>query len=198
MEYKKILFCTGIAAGMISLHGISACNPKKADAKESSTTMISREDTIKHGEYLVTVIGCNDCHSPKTMGPKGPEIIPDKMLGGFPGDAPIPKAGDAAKSPWILFTPDLTATIGPWGMSFAANISSDPTGIGSWTEEQFFTALRQGKYKGLPGNRDLLPPMPWQSFRHLSDGDIRSIFAYLKSTRPVKNVVPAAILPKDL
>jgi hypothetical protein len=51
--------------------------------------------------------------------------------------------------------------------------------------------LRKGKWKGIEQNRSLMPPMPWQSFAQLKDQDIKAIFAYLKSTKPVKNLVPA-------
>ncbi len=97
-----------------------------------------------------------------------------------------------------MFGPDFTNTAGMWGMSFAGNISSDETGIGNWTEEQFMTALRKGKYKGLEGSRDLLPPMPWIVYKNMSDDDIRSIFAYLKTTKPVRNIVPAPKLLSEL
>lgn len=84
------------------------------------------------------------------------------------------------------------------GVSFSANLTSDSTGIGGWTEEQFAKALRQGKSKGLDGNRQLLPPMPWPNYITLTDADMKAIFAYLKSTKPVKNVVPAPIPPDQL
>lgn len=69
-------------------------------------------------------------------------------------------------------------------MSFAANITSHETGIGNWTEEQFIRALREGKYKGLPNGRLLLPPMPWPYYGQLNDEALRAIFAFLKSTKP--------------
>ena len=95
----------------------------------------------------------------------------------------------------MLFGGDLTSAVGPWGVSFSANISSDETGIGNWTEAAFINAMRHGKIKGLDNNRDMLPPMPWNNFAKFSDDDLKSIFAYLKSTTPVTNVVPA---PKQL
>ena len=88
----------------------------------------------------------------------------------------------------------LTNYVGPWGISYSANISSDSTGIGNWSEKQFFKAIREGKYLGLDNTRPLLPPMPWQEYRHASDDDLRAIFAFLKSTKPVKNVVPQAMI----
>jgi hypothetical protein len=41
----------------------------------------------------------------------------------------------------------------------------------------------------------LLPPMPWPSLKNLTDGELKAIFAYLKSTRPIANVVPASLPP---
>lgn len=96
-----------------------------------------------------------------------------------------------------MFSLTGTAIAGPWGVSYAANLTSDETGIGNWTEQQFFKAFRQGKYKGLDNSRTLLPPMPWQMYSQVTDADVSAIFAYLKSTTPVDNVVPAAVAPQD-
>jgi hypothetical protein len=160
--------------------------------------MATKADSIKRGEYLVTVLGCNDCHSPKKMTPTGPVIDSALMLSGYPSSRPITKVNKATAGPWILFEPDLTAAVGPWGMSFTANLTSDDTGLGTWTEEQFFTAIRKGKYMGMVGSRNLLPPMPWEAYRNMQDGDLSSIFAYLKSLKPVKNIVPPPIPPDKL
>jgi len=188
-----IFLAVTVAAGLYSL---SSCDNKVVDAK-AAPRLVTKLDTVKRGEYLVGIMGCNDCHSTKSFGPKGPVIDSMTKLGGFLSSKPIPEINKSA-GPWVMFTPDLTATVGPWGMSFAANISSDDTGIGTWSEQQFFLAMRQGKYMGLPGSRSLLPPMPWQSFGTASDDDLRAIFAYLKSTKPVKNVVPAPIAPDKI
>jgi len=96
------------------------------------------EEVIAHGEYLVTIMGCNDCHSPKRMGATGPEIIPELMLSGFPAERPILEFKDTLiKNGFAMFYPDLTAGAGPWGMTFAGNLTPDETGIGDWSEEQF-------------------------------------------------------------
>lgn len=99
------------------------------------------------------------------------------------------------ESKGLALTMDLTEWVGPWGVSFTANLTPDATGIGNWTEEQFMLALRQGKFKGLPGARQLLPPMPWEMYRHMSDDEIKAIFAYLKSIKPISNNVPAPVPP---
>jgi cytochrome c553 len=194
MKKRTYLFTTVF----FSLILLASCNsnqkPEVAAAPEPTA-----EQLVKRGEYLVTIMGCNDCHSPKSLGPQGPQIIPELMLSGYPADRPQLKVETAAlKKGWVLLTGDLTSAAGPWGVSFAANLTSDPTGIGSWTEENFKRALKEGKYKGMPGGRTLLPPMPWQNFANISDEDVSAIFAYLQSTKPVKNVVPAAIPPDQV
>jgi mono/diheme cytochrome c family protein len=157
------------------------------------------EQLIQRGEYLVTTMGCNDCHSPKKMGPHGPMIIDSLILSGYPADRPLPKVDvKTIKNGWVLLNEDLTAAAGPWGVSFAANLTSDQSGIGNWTEENFKRALKEGKFKGLERSRTLLPPMPWANFVNISDEDISAIFAYLKSTKPVRNAVPMAIPPQEV
>jgi mono/diheme cytochrome c family protein len=156
----------------------------------------TQEQLVQKGEYLVTIMGCNDCHSPKKAGPQGPMIIAELMLSGYPADRPLPKVNaQAMKDGWMLMNEDMTAYSGPWGVSFAANLTSDQTGIGNWTEVNFKRALKEGKYKGLEGSRMLLPPMPWTNFTTLNDDDAKAIFAYLKSTKPVKNVIPMPLPP---
>jgi hypothetical protein len=156
------------------------------------------EQIIERGDYLVTIMSCHDCHSPKKMGTH-PEIITELMLSGYPADQPVFKVStDLTSKGMSIFNPDLTASAGPWGMSFAANLTSDQTGIGNWTEENFKRALKEGLYKGIQGSRTLLPPMPWFNYVNILDEDIEAIFAYLKSTPPVSNVVPLPIPPDKL
>jgi hypothetical protein len=132
------------------------------------------------------------------MGPAGPEIDMSRRLSGRPANSPFPDVDTATLKKWALFAPDGTAAVGPWGASFSANLTSDATGTGNWTFEQFKTALRKGKYKGLESGRDLLPLMPWQQYRHLTDDDMHDIFAYLRTTKPINNIVPAPIPPHKL
>jgi mono/diheme cytochrome c family protein len=194
MKTITLLFSIGAAV----LYSLTSCNPSNS----KPATTIPAEDSmqfIKRGEYLVNSIGCDDCHSPKKMGPQGPELDAALRLSGYPAERPLLPADEAAlQSGWVLFGGDLTAAIGPWGASFAANLTSDETGIGKWTEAQFIKAIREGKSKGLDGTRPLLPPMPWQNYKKLKDEDLKSIYAYLKTTTPVKNIVPSPIPLKDV
>lgn len=189
-----------VAATCFTIMAASCTNSSQKSAENNTAVKtVSPEDIVKHGEYLVTIMGCNDCHSPKIMGPNGPEIIPELMLSGFPLDRPIVKFNDPLlKEGFGMFYPDLTAAAGPWGVSFAANLTSDQSGIGSWTEEQFKRALTEGKFKGIAGARALLPPMPWFNYTNMKDEDVSAIFAYLKSTKPVVNVVPQPIPPDQM
>lgn len=180
---------------MVMLGGIlffSACNNAPAAGETKITTL---QDTVKRGEYLVQIMGCHDCHSPKKMGPNGPELIPDLLLSGFPASLTIPPVdSNAVKNGWAALWADLTTAVGPWGQTYAANLTSDDTGIGNWTLDQFKKALKEGKYKGLDNSRPLMPPMPWQNYKNITDEDVAAIFAFLKSTKPVKNVPPPAKL----
>ncbi|MFN8252803.1 MAG: diheme cytochrome c-553 [Ferruginibacter sp.] len=178
-----------IAASLLVTVFYACSNPA------ATKTPAVAEDPVKRGEYLVTIMGCDDCHSPKKMGPHGPEIIAERRFSGFPADFTPPQLdSNATKNGWVSLWADLTSAVGPWGQTFAANITSDTTGIGTWTEAQFKKAFTEGKYKGLDNTRPLMPHMPWQNYRNIKEEDVKAIFAFLKSTKPVNNVVPAAKL----
>jgi hypothetical protein len=88
----------------------------------------------------------------------------------------------------------MTAWAGPWGVSYAANLTPDGnTGLGIWSEEMFVKAMRTGKH--MSAGRDILPPMPWQSIATLNDEDIKAIYAYLRTVPPISNHVPEPLGP---
>jgi mono/diheme cytochrome c family protein len=161
---------------------------RKASLKESS---------VERGEYLVTLGGCNDCHTPKMPGPGGaPEPDAKRLLSGHPENAPHPEwtPEDVKRNVLITANGTGTAFAGPWGVSFAANLTPDKkTGIGEWTEATFIQIARTGKHQGQPNGRDILPPMPWFKLKDLSEADLNAIWAYLRSIPPVKNQVPFPI-----
>jgi hypothetical protein len=195
---NRLLAGSVILLIMLVIMGAVLLTSCESQPKQVTDVQGSQQAMIERGEYLVNAIGCHDCHSPKIMTPHGPEPDPERLLSGYPSTMPLPRINKDALQQWVLFNQELTSAAGPWGVSFAANLTSDETGIGNWTEAQFINAIRHGKYKGLDGSRDLLPPMPWPMYRNLSDDDLKSIFAYLKSTRPIQNLVPAPIAPTDL
>jgi mono/diheme cytochrome c family protein len=154
-----------------------------------------RAARVERGRYLVASVGCGDCHSPKKMGPQGPEEDRSRFLSGHPEGSQFPPPPKLAEGPWIASVSwDLTAWSGPWGISYAMNLTPDEnTGIGSWSEETFVKTLRTGRHMGVA--RPILPPMPWQNFRNFSDEDLKSVYAYLRSIPPVRNRVPEPVPP---
>lgn len=163
-----------------------------ADAEMAgSETMQPSEDPVQRGAYLVSVIGCADCHTPKKMTEQGPVPDMDKYMMGFDGSRPMAAVPDGVPiGPWVLFNGELTAAVGPWGTSFAGNITPHETGIGTWTFEQFRKVMKEGKYKGMDQGRPIMPPMPVEAYKNFTDEDLQAIFAYLKSIEPIENVVP--------
>lgn len=151
---------------------------------------------IEKGKYLVEIMGCADCHAPKKMTAQGPIPDPDLGLSGHPAKIPMGKV--VKTQDWVLFHPMNTIAVGPWGASFSANLTPDATGIGNWSEEQFIIAMTEGKSKGIRTARPLLPPMPWPNYIHAKKEDLVAIFAYLKSCKPVENIVPQPISPDKL
>ena len=133
---------------------------------------VAESSPVERGRYLVNAIGCADCHSPKNLGPQGPSPDEQRFLAGHPEGSVLPQAPSLGNGPWLAVASwDLTAWSGPWGVSYAANLTPDEnTGIGSWSEETFVKALRTGRHMGV--SRPILPPMPWQFFRNLTDDDL--------------------------
>jgi hypothetical protein len=196
---KQIITLVSILTVFFALSYCTDRNDKAATTQNEKVELTDQE-LIEKGKYLVMISGCHDCHSPKRMTENGIlEIIEETALSGFQEGSEMMKPNKGAlKDNWVLMHPDLTQYAGPWGVSFAANITSDATGIGTWTEEQFMRAMKQGKYKGLENSRMLLPPMPWFNFVNAKDEDLKAMFRYLKSTKPVRNLVPPPIPPDEM
>jgi hypothetical protein len=183
-----------------------SCNPGNENEPQESYKQLTSERNLddkelsQRGEFLVTVGGCNDCHSPKKFGPNGMSFDSSKLLSGHPQSTPLPPlaANDLKPGNWVRMTPDVTAFAGPWGISFAANLTPDSaTGIGAWTEENFVNIFKTGKHLGQQGGRPILPPMPWFNLASVDKQEIKAIYAYLRSRRPISNKVPAPVPPTD-
>ena len=151
---------------------------------------------VKRGKYLVIACGCNDCHTPLKMGPKGPEPDMSRMLSGHPAGVAMP-APPKLDHQWTWAgSGTMTAFVGPWGIDYATNLTPDEeTGIGAWDAELFIAAIRNGKIMG--GGRPILPPMPWQGYAQMTDDDLKAIFAYLQSVPAIKNQVPEYAPPPN-
>jgi mono/diheme cytochrome c family protein len=184
---------TLMAAALLT--GCSGNESKTGDEKDiSAVRQDEADDMVARGQYIVTIGSCHDCHSPKI--PNVQELLLDssKLLSGHPAGSQLPPKPPNAHQPgqWISMTSDITAYVGPWGTSYAANLTPDSaTGIGAWTEENFKKALRTGKHMGQDNGRPIMPPMPWPFIGKMTDEDLSAVFAYLKSLPPVNNRVPA-------
>lgn len=147
-------------------------------------------DAVKRGEYMVLSTGCGDCHTPMKMGAQGPEPDMKRMLSGHPANVKMTPVTTMPQGNWgWLGAATNTAFQGVWGVSYATNLTPDQdTGLGKWTEANFVAALKTGKHVGV--SRPILPPMPWQATRNMTEQDLKAIFAYLRSLPPVVNRVP--------
>jgi len=163
---------------------------------EVETKPKTQEEMIALGKYIVHTSGCDDCHTPKIFTAEGPVFDTTKSLSGHSQDEVLPSLDVKAlgQNTWAATTMGLTAWVGPWGISYASNLTPDKaTGIGTLTEEMFIKTIREGKYMGV--GRPLLPPMPWQVYGMKTDEDLKAIYAYLMSIKPINNLVPQPTPP---
>ena len=173
-----------------ALVAMAAFGVKASGATEAPQ---AKPDLVKRGEYLVNAMGCNDCHTPMKMGANGPEYDTARYLSGHQATEKLPPPPKPT-GPWMVTVSiSGTAWSGPWGISYTQNITPDPeTGIGNYTEAQFIQTIRDGKKQGR--GRDILPPMPWPAFKNLTDDDLKSIYAFLRTVKPIKNKVPDPVI----
>lgn len=143
----------------IIIHTIPAKGTPQAKPPES--------DTLAYGKYMVTAGACIECHTPLVRG----QLVPGKS---FSGGRPFP--------------------VPTGGVVTSANITPDKlTGIGEWTEEAFVARFKAYD----PQNFD--PPeiqkdqfqtvMPWTMYAGMKESDLRAIFKYLHSLKPIENKV---------
>jgi cytochrome c553 len=165
---------------LVALSALAAPPKKPANAAQ-----------IERGKYLVSIAACNDCHSPKD---KPGSMMPDpaRFLSGRPSTTPAP--AKPVNPGEISASGDLTAWFGPWGVSYTANLTPDPkTGLGKrYNEASFIKTIRTGKK---PEGEDLLPPMPWQVYANMTDEDLKAVWAYLQTLKPIVNNVKVSPPP---
>jgi mono/diheme cytochrome c family protein len=189
---KKRILPYAVFCSLSVLFVLTQFSCKPSSAKEE----LSKEELIARGKYLATTGGCNDCHTPKVFTQAGMEFDTTRLFAGYTAGESLPKIDTTMVTPgkWYLANSHLTGWVGPWGISYAANLSPhEATGIGNWTEEIFIKSLRTGKHMGV--GRPILPPMPWQTIGQMTDEDLSAILAYLKSLPAINNKVPDPVPP---
>lgn len=166
--------------------------------QEVKNKTLTNEEMVALGKYIVSTSGCDDCHTPKIFTERGPIFDTTRSLSGYPGgEIPSLDVNMIGPEKWIATDKHLGMWVGPWGVSYSANLTPDTaTGIGVVTEEMFLKTLKEGKLKGMM--RPLLPPMPWQVYGMKTDQDIKAIYAYLRTIKPIHNVVPQPVPPDKL
>ena len=150
MRLGVTLLLAGAVAASLS---VQSCSSGKTEA-----TPVAAVDPVARGRYLVTIMSCNDCHTP----------------GSFYGAPDTTRRLSGSELGWV----------GPWGVVHARNLTPDTaTGIGKWTKEQIVNALRSGN---TPDGSQLAPIMPWANYASIIDeNDAMAIASYLKSLPPV-------------
>jgi hypothetical protein len=177
---------------------VSACSAPAPEPPPAAPVAAAPAETpAQRGEYLVTVGGCDDCHTPKVFGPEGPKFDMSRRLSGHPATDKLPRTPAGVLGPdkfGALINNHLSAWVGPWGTSYTMNLTPDKTtGLGSWTEEMFIKAIRTGKHQG--EGRPILPPMPWENYKQMKDDDLKAVWAFLQSLPPIQNAIPEPVPP---
>ena len=174
----------GLAAGVAALLFATASGQAQQKPGGAPATGVS----VDRGKYLVNITGCHDCHSPKSQG-----MTPDpaRLLSGRPSTTRMPTKPDGE----VHASLDLTAWFGPWGQTVASNLTPDTaTGMPAkgYNEKTFVATMRSGKK---PNGTAVQPPMPIDVYQNLTDDDLRSIWAYLVTLKPIRNAVLAGTEP---
>ena len=191
MIKRYLLICACFALTVILF---LACSDNSAEKTATASAVPEKpkfggyETQVEWGEHIVTIAGCNDCHTPKKMTPMGLAIDSTLLLSGHPENAPAPDVDrKMLESKGMVLTQDFTAWVGPWGITYTANLTPDPSGTGNWTEAQFVYALKNMISKGLPSSRHLLPPMSLMPAQDMTEDELKAIYAYLRTIKPIKN-----------
>jgi mono/diheme cytochrome c family protein len=180
----------GVTGVLALVSAIGSTADLEAQAKAAAPT-----ELVARGKYLVTTGACEDCHTPWVKPPNGPPgPDPTRALSGHPAAIRLTPPPRLSEGWGMVSSSTNTAFAGGWGVSFAANLTADKeTGLGNWTEEMFISTLRKGRHAGV--ERQLLPPMPWPAYSQMTDQDLKAIFAYLRTLKPIKNAVPSPVPP---
>lgn len=191
---KSILLGAALLASLGVILAAGASRP--APAPQKAVVKMTRQQQVARGKYLVTIGGCHDCHTPWVMqanGQPGPDM--SRALSGHPQQFPITEGVQFKSDRWgYAGAATNTAFSGPWGVSFAANLTPDQlTGTGIWTFDMFKKTIRTGRHWGVA--RPILPPMPWFNYREMTDEDLEAVYMYTRTLKPINNEVPLPIPP---
>lgn len=130
---------------------------------------VKRDSSAAYGKYLATsVANCRGCHTNR-----------DLMTGAFIGE-------DFAGG--LKF--DMPSDTGTYSLT-TPNLTPDPTGrITGWSQQQFIERFRKGT---------LIPQshMPWGPFSRMSESDLKAIYNFLQTVKPVRNEVKLGLVKEQ-
>lgn len=163
---KMKIMALGALVVVVGVGSLIALRGPKV-APPASITIERTAARVARGQYLFELADCSGCHSGRDFGKYlAPEIPGQRGKGNeFPPELGLP------------------------GKIVARNITPDlETGLGKWTDGEIIRAIREGISKE---GRALFPMMPYQSYAQMSDEDVFSLVAYLRTLPAVKNALPA-------
>jgi hypothetical protein len=155
-------------------------------SQESIPKEWEQKNYVERGRYLVNHLAeCIGCHTP--LGPGGPS---DSDMNLYLSGVPAKFAGVKVGPPQVAGFP------GPKGAKYyPKNITPDAeTGIGNWSEEQFVRAYKERTRPN--GTKYDNSDMPWDTYKNMKEEDVRAIYRYLKTIKPISNKVPENIPPQ--
>ena len=131
---------------------------------------------VKHGEYLVELLGCGACHTPGAL-----EGAPQMEMAFAGSRIGIAYANPLGKdSPGVVYPPNITP--------------DKETGIGLWSDQQIERAIRIGRGRHVDRR---IAVMPWQGYAKMTEEDVTAIVSYLRSIEPIHHQVPDEVKPGD-
>lgn len=155
----------GIAAALFVLAAVGGCKGKYIRATTAEKFEATPE-RLQRGQYLVNqVMSCGGCHTSRATG--------NLFLEG-------------EQTELFLAGGNLVDDPAGFGRLYVPNITPDPDGLASWTDDEVLRAIRDGVHKD---GRFMIPLMPFNNYQHLSDEDGKAVVAYLRS-------IPAAKTPR--
>ena len=133
--------------------------------QSSLKTRPAESDTVAYGKYLITASACVECH---TKDNKGQIIAGLEYSGG-------------------------RAFALPAGIVRSSNLTPAADGLKTWTAEQFVKRFKQyqdSSYRSpVIGEKDFNTIMPWMMYAKMKETDLRAIFAYLQTLKPIPNTI---------
>ena len=162
--------------------GIAACTLNSTQ----ETIPVDWEQTgyIERGNYLVNHLGdCVGCHTPRMANGQSDMRL---FLSGVPAKYAGIKEGPS----------QIAGFPGPRGARFyAKNLTPDnETGLGKWSEEQFVKTFKTGvRFDGV---KYAVSPMEWSIYGNMKEEDVRAIYRYLRTIKPISNNPPTNIPPQ--